>query len=219
MVLPPCFRRRKRRVPGGNPGTPKSKPLPVWGRGHVLLPSPEARASRKPTARIPHSFKFWHRAPSEAQGLSHFEQTLNPGVPGLPVLQHLSMPPGSGLCVAREPHLPRTRMSLRVRASEGSRTLGLLYARWRDVSTKIAHLEEYTDLGETWNTPRALLSKVGRKFPWYLWVNSPREKPTRCSRQIRSLLRGGPFSCPYSRQCYAYRLYFRQDYALMPDSG
>jgi hypothetical protein len=39
-------------------------------------------------------------------------------MPGLPVYQRLSTPPGSGLCVAREPHLPRTRvefMSVRAR--------------------------------------------------------------------------------------------------------
>jgi hypothetical protein len=32
-------------------------------------------------------------------------------MPGLPAYQRLSTPPGSGLCVAREPHLPRTRFN------------------------------------------------------------------------------------------------------------
>ncbi len=40
-------------------------------------------------------------------GLSHFEQTLNPGMPGLPVRELLSKLLGSGLFVSREPHLPR----------------------------------------------------------------------------------------------------------------
>ena len=44
-------------------------------------------------------------------GLSHFEQTLNPGVPGLPVRELLWKLPGSGLYVSREPHLPRIRFS------------------------------------------------------------------------------------------------------------
>jgi len=52
---------------------------------------------------------------------SHLRQTLNPGVPVLPTTKPLSMLLGSGLCVAREPRLPRIRLSISAAAGRHSR--------------------------------------------------------------------------------------------------
>ncbi len=51
-------------------------------------------------------------------------------MPGLPVYQRLSTPLGSGLCVAREPHLPRTRVEfLSVRARSRARVSFVSFLR------------------------------------------------------------------------------------------
>ena len=71
-----------------------------------------------------HSSKLQHRAPLEIHpNLSHIRKTLESGIPVLPIAQHLSMLPGSGFCVAREPCLPRVPVLPRNRANYFSRFL------------------------------------------------------------------------------------------------
>jgi hypothetical protein len=54
------------------------------------------------------SFGTAHRKRNYHQPLSHVMRTLISGTPAIPVtMERLWTPQGSGLCVAREPHLPR----------------------------------------------------------------------------------------------------------------
>ena len=71
-----------------------------------------------------HSSKLQHRAPLEIHpNLSHVRKTLESGIPVPPFAQHLSMLPGSGFCVAREPRLPRVPVLPMNRANHFLRVL------------------------------------------------------------------------------------------------
>ena len=57
-----------------------------------------------------------------------------------------------------------------------------------------------------------------RRSPVYV-LGVPGRNHPRCLLQPRILLSGEPLAFPYSRKSYAYKLHFRQDYALMPLPG
>ena len=59
------------------------------------------------TLRIPRSFEFWHRAPSASIVAATLSKPLSRECLFDPLSERLSTLPGSGVYVAREPHLPR----------------------------------------------------------------------------------------------------------------
>ena len=59
------------------------------------------------TLPIPRSFEFWHRAPSTTMVAATLSKPLSRECLFNPLSARLSTWPGSGVYVAREPHLPR----------------------------------------------------------------------------------------------------------------
>jgi hypothetical protein len=56
---------------------------------------------------LPRSFEFWHRAPSATFVAATLSKPLSRECLFNPLSERLSTLPGSGVYVAREPHLPR----------------------------------------------------------------------------------------------------------------
>jgi hypothetical protein len=87
-------------------GTDKKKPLPQTRKGrrvlqHLLSVIPDNRLG------LPRSFELWHRAPSASIVVATLSKPLRRECLFDPLSERLSTLPGSGVYVAREPHLPR----------------------------------------------------------------------------------------------------------------
>src|SRR6516165_11770900 len=87
-------------------GADKKKPLPQTRKGrrvlqHCLSVIPDNRLG------LPRSFELWHRAPSASIVAATLSKPLSRECLFNPLSERLSTLPGSGVYVAREPHLPR----------------------------------------------------------------------------------------------------------------
>src|SRR5215470_10217759 len=87
-------------------GTDKKKPLPQTRKGRQVL---QDLLSVIPDNRLglPRSFELWHRAPSASIVAATLSKPLRRECLFHPLSARLSTWPGSGVYVAREPHLPR----------------------------------------------------------------------------------------------------------------
>src|SRR5215470_6657511 len=87
-------------------GTDKKKPLPQTRKGRRVL---QHRLSVITDNRLglPRSFELWHRAPSASIVAATLSKPLSRECLFDPLSERLSTLPGSGVYVAREPHLPR----------------------------------------------------------------------------------------------------------------
>jgi len=84
----------------------KKKPRPQTRKGRLMLQHAlSAIADHVPG--LPRSFEFWHRAPSAILIAATLSKPLSRECLFDPLSERLSTLPGSGVCVAREPHLPR----------------------------------------------------------------------------------------------------------------
>ena len=87
-------------------GTDKKKPLPQTRKGrrvlqHFLSVITDNRRG------LPRSCELWHRAPSASIVAATLSKPLSRECLFNPLSERLSTLPGSGVYVAREPHLPR----------------------------------------------------------------------------------------------------------------
>ena len=87
-------------------GTDKKKPLPQTRKGcrvlqHLLSVITDNRLG------LPRSFELWRRAPSASIVAATLSKPLSRECLFNPLSERLSTLPGSGVYVAREPHLPR----------------------------------------------------------------------------------------------------------------
>src|SRR5215831_7986892 len=87
-------------------GADKKKPLPQTRKGrrvlqHCLSVIPDNRLG------LPRSFELWHRAPSASIVAATLSKPLSRECLFNPLTERLSTLPGSGVYVARKPHLPR----------------------------------------------------------------------------------------------------------------
>ena len=87
-------------------GADKKKPLPQMRKGrqvlqHLLSVITDNRLG------LPRSFELWHRAPSASIVAATLSKPLSRECLFNPLSERLSTLPGSGVYVAREPHLPR----------------------------------------------------------------------------------------------------------------
>src|SRR5262249_8779563 len=87
-------------------GADKKKPLPHTRKGRRVL---QHRLSVITDNRLglPRSFELWHRAPSASSVAATLSKPLSRECLFNPLSERLSTLPGSGVYVAREPHLPR----------------------------------------------------------------------------------------------------------------
>src|SRR5215471_19425114 len=87
-------------------GTDKKKPLPQTRKGRQVL---QDLLSVIPDNRpgLPRSFELWHRAPSASIVAATLSKPLRRECLFDPLSERLSTLPGSGVYVARKPHLPR----------------------------------------------------------------------------------------------------------------
>ena len=84
----------------------KKKPLPQTRKGRLMLQHAlSVIADHVPS--LPRSFEFWHRAPSATFVAATLSKPLSRECLFNPLSERLSTLPGSGVYVAREPHLPR----------------------------------------------------------------------------------------------------------------
>src|SRR5262252_5448481 len=104
-------------------GTDKKKPLPQTRKGRQVLQDllsviPDNRLS------LPRSFELWHRAPSASIVAATLSKPLSRECLFHPLSERLSTLPGSGVYVAREPHLPRneslSQFALQDKSTTGS---------------------------------------------------------------------------------------------------
>ena len=84
-------------------------PAPLGARGR-WTPAPPTSLTLVACRTLPHSFEFWHRAPSATTVAATLSKPLSRECLFDPLSERLSTSPGSGMCVAREPHLPRSRL-------------------------------------------------------------------------------------------------------------
>ena len=93
----------------------KKKPRPQTRKGHLVLQHAlSVIADHVPG--LPHSFEFWHRAPSATLVAATLSKPLSRECLFNPLSERLSTLPGSGVYVAREPHLPRNESVSHCRA-------------------------------------------------------------------------------------------------------
>src|SRR5262252_9646997 len=87
-------------------GTDKKKPLPQTRKGRQVL---QDLLSVIPDNRLglPRSCELWHRAPSASIVAATLSKPLRRECLFNPLSERLSTLPGSGVYVARKPHLPR----------------------------------------------------------------------------------------------------------------
>jgi len=93
----------------------KKKPLPQTRKGRLMLQHAlSVIADHVPS--LPRSFEFWHRAPSATFVAATLSKPLSRECLFNPLSERLSTLPGSGVYVAREPHLPRNESVSHCRA-------------------------------------------------------------------------------------------------------
>ena len=93
----------------------KKKPRPQTRKGRLMLQHAlSVIADHVPS--LPHSFEFWHRVPSATLVAATLSKPLSRECLFNPLSERLSTLPGSGVYVAREPHLPRNESVSHCRA-------------------------------------------------------------------------------------------------------
>src|SRR5215470_8643482 len=87
-------------------GAEKKKPLPQTRKGRQVLQHSLSVITDNRLG-LPRSFELWHRAPSTTMVAATLSKPLSRECLFNPLSERLSTLPGSGVYVAREPHLPR----------------------------------------------------------------------------------------------------------------
>jgi hypothetical protein len=100
----------------------KKKPHPQTRKGRLMLQHAlSVIADHVPG--LPHSFEFWHRVPSATLVAATLSKPLSRECLFNPLSERLSTLPGSGVYVAREPHLPRNESVSHCRARGAPRAV------------------------------------------------------------------------------------------------